>query len=227
MKRFAVVSYPRSGQSILVNALYCLDPIWTEVATAKKHLLKPNNCFVNNEADAVAVFKSRQKHDDTLEFLRGHDIPKPPCPFVQIVRDPRDIICSYARFCVHTYKAKYEEALKRFVERNHWPHYQNTWPIWKWPDSVTGWMGHKLCAGTVRYEDLIVDPLSRCMALLENAGWHTVKIRDYPTSEHLSKLSPWYYKRQKFGVWKTEMPPEMAEKIRQQYGSVMDLFGYE
>jgi hypothetical protein len=223
MKKLFVISYPRSGQSLFIHAVQCLDHVWTQAETKKPfQCILGNDLFVNKERFAPDIKTGLEK----VVFYRGH-VPMCSDPFIHVVRDPRDVFCSYARYvCKVNKKYSYAQALEIFAKGKAASFKGvNTLPK-SWGDYIEYAESNQMRMGTVLYEEMIVDPVEKAQRALMQAGWLTKKAREMPPFKWFEAKSDWYYKRGRSGYYKQEMPKKIQDIVVKANGEIMKKFGY-
>ena len=115
---------------------------------------------------------------------------------IYIIRDPRDVYCSYAK-------------------------YLNVTPISlidsSWSEHVLSWQQPNI--QIIRYEDLLIDPT--CIMPKE-----TPIIGKLPYWEDLHTICPWYYQCGKSGRWKNELTKNEVDKCMSINREIMKQYGY-
>ena len=162
---------------------------------------------------------------------------------VYIVRNPLDMVISYARH----YGMSHEDTVTAISssENGNSADSSTVWTfLGSWSEHVDSWVKHKAFPVlTLRYEDLLEKPEQNFALLLQHIGVPVDQARlekavrfssfdEVSKQEEKSKFveasphSDKFFSKGQSGQWKTDLAPELAEKIRKSHAKVMKRFGY-
>lgn len=166
---------------------------------------------------------------------------------VNPVRDPREVCCSYAAHFGHSYEES-AQLMANTTTRTGWPSAESTdmqWFISSWSAHIRSWLDvDDFPVHTVRYEDLKTDPIGEFFDIfdflnvsdlstdiLEEAVAKTRFERlQEAEAEHGSPATPpdqeQFFRSGQTDGWKQELPVEVARKIEEDHGEMMEKLGY-
>ena len=162
---------------------------------------------------------------------------------VYILRHPLDMLVSFSKHYGSTHAAT-AEAISRTDHSNAADAYTVTQFLGGWSEHVESWTENKsypVCV--LRYEDMLADPTESFSKLLKHIGIpidaaRLEKAIKFSSFDEVSKQeetagfvesSP---KNEKFfnrgvsGQWKTELAPEIIEKVKKDHHKLMKKYGY-
>lgn len=152
-----IAGYPKSGNTwvqLLVACLaYDLEPQTTPDTVVQQ--LVPD-----------VHYKSHYRRSRSPMIFKTHSPPRPEYRrVINIVRDGRDVICSFRHFA---------EALGNHAEYDQLIDHGETMGFGSWQDHVTAWMEnpHRSDVLLVRYEDLIDDCVGQLERIANFIGVH-------------------------------------------------------
>jgi len=227
-----LASYPRSGNTFLravLHAVYGLptysvyednDPVAQRVGPGLVgYQPKPKDRVRMADSDDVFFVKThkRRKAD-------GHRA-------IYLVRDGRDAVVSHARLRASledpSGKRPFEEFLRAEVVRP----YDGQPSSGTWGGNVLSWLdGASAPVGIVRYEQLIVDPVSAAMAAVSLLVPALVPTTDaaIPGFADLHAIDPTFFRRGVVGSHADEMPAELHDLFwaQPENAAAMQLLGY-
>ncbi len=162
---------------------------------------------------------------------------------IYIVRNPLDVVLSYARH----YGATHEIAVDRMARSDNVTKatkLQVTQYIASWSDHVSSWSAEtRFPVLVVRYEDMLSDPVGSFRSMVEHTGLPI----DEPRLENAVRFSSFdevskqeqeggfkeaspntdrFFTAGRTGRWMTDLEPELAKKVKKQHRKMMKKFGY-
>lgn len=222
-----LASYPRSGNSFLRNVLY--EVYGLESST-----------FHREEAYPV------DPNYAEFPIIKTHLLPQQlepvdtSIPAVYLVRDGRDALVSLAhhRKDIMEPGTDFRENLYEAIMAEEGSYFGG------WSNNVMQWL--ERAAVTIRFEDLINDPLAAAQRLGEVMQLPEANAAKLPTFEQLKHGTPQYgsgkhffsdqdqskamaanwFRRGKTGAWKDEMPEDLHDLFWREHGEVMNKLGY-
>ena len=186
-------------------------------------------------------------HDANAEPHGRQTIPKHITKGgVYIVRDPRDVVCSYADYKGCTIG----EAIEQMNNETHAIGIGDSYAwsfLGKWSDHVLSWTGENSpqYIHCVKYEDLQEKPVDTFKKIVNGMGlpdkgdsavrqainqvkFDKLKQREqkdgFKESEHKGER---FFRKGKIGSWQDELYQRQVEKIEENHGEVMEKLGYE
>ncbi|MCR9140385.1 MAG: sulfotransferase domain-containing protein [Alphaproteobacteria bacterium] len=162
---------------------------------------------------------------------------------VYIIRNPLDVVLSFARH----FGYDQEHAVTAMGHSHHvtTPDGPTIWQfLGSWTDHVQSWtLERRFPVLVLRYEDLLTAPEEHFGRLLEHIGIppeaeRLEKAIRFSSFKELKKQeddsgfvekSPKtdsFFAKGTSGQWKTDLPPELARKLRKQHRKTMKKFGY-
>ncbi|MEL7731050.1 sulfotransferase domain-containing protein [Citromicrobium bathyomarinum] len=164
---------------------------------------------------------------------------------VYIVRDPRDVACSYA----HHRGNGLDEAISRMADRDHYSESRRgglliAEPLNTWHEHVAGWLDQsELPVHLLRYEDMIADPHAAFAGVLAFAGIKAppdrvsaaieatrfdrlqAQERAAPFRERPRKDAP-FFRKGEAGGWRGALSDQQVVEIERVHGEIMTRLGY-
>jgi hypothetical protein len=158
-----------------------------------------------------------------------------------IVRDPRDVCVSYAHHCGKSVEETAEFMANPTATINHGP---RTHVLGPWSTHVTSYAKQEgLKVYRLRYEDMVERPEIAFRNVVEKLGWDfeperfkfaidAVKFENVQKQEqeggYVERGKPDipFFRRGQVGSWREELPPEVAAKIEEDHGQIMEGLGY-
>ncbi|MEO0750702.1 MAG: sulfotransferase domain-containing protein [Pseudomonadota bacterium] len=189
-----------------------------------------------------------------VNFVKTHNMPgtirgKPLIPneltrsAIYVIRNPLDVVLSYARH----FGCSHERAVTSLANKaNNIAPTEHTVPqfLGRWDDHVKGWTGpSEYPCLVLRYEDLLSDAETEFSKLLTHIGipvdmprlqkairFSSFKeLSEQESSEGFEEKSQQaksFFSRGEADQWKTDLAPELIEKVRANHGKTMKKFGY-
>ncbi len=127
-----------------------------------------------------------------------------------IVRDPRDVYCSYAKYLSHVKRRSVTPA--ELIQCT------------SWSEHVLSWQQPSV--HVVKYEDLLRDPIAIMKAVCERLTIAVTEIGTIPMWTQLHADCPWYYQRGDSGRWRTELTKSEIALCEAKNHACMKTFGY-
>lgn len=196
-----LASYPRSGNTMFLHAIHygfglrcrTIYPVFEGIAP-------------------------KWDGAEEIDFLKTHELPSDKTPSIYLVRDPKDVFCSYALW---TQKSKiWTEETSRiadaFIEGRP---YGTSLAYGGWSEHVKQWRSSATIV--LRYEDCYLNPikaLQRVLGVSEPVG-------KVPSFADLQADCDWYFQRGHPGRW-ADMPAWLVRKTEELHGEVMREVGY-
>ncbi|HET9947686.1 MAG TPA: sulfotransferase domain-containing protein [Longimicrobiales bacterium] len=158
-----------------------------------------------------------------------------PHPAVHVVRDGRDALVSCAHFRMRyaqgrragALAARLPAPLRRALFRRTLAHMVEGRHYGGWGANVVAWQRRDAPTATVRYEDLLADPVGCAGRALEAVGVPLGPPAAAPPSfASLRARWPGMFRRGEPGAWRDEMPPEIEEAFWRRHAEGMRLLGY-
>lgn len=199
-----LASYPRSGNKMFLHALH--------------YGLGMKCRTIYHVPDVPAEIAPRWDRVEEVDFLKTHELPRGKTPAIYLVRDPRDVFCSYAIWTQKSTEwtdetSKIADAL---IENRS---YGCSVSYGGWSEHVRQW--REAATFVLRYEDCYIDPigaLQRVLNIQERSG-------DMPNFESLQENCNWYFQRGRPGRW-GDMPEWLVRKTEDLHGEMMREMGY-
>jgi Sulfotransferase domain len=220
-----LASYPRSGNTffrLLLNHWYGLN-------TYSIHgdpVLKKMGADATVGHSQLPLPLDEIKASDDIYFVKTHDLPNDDSAAIYLVRDGRDAVVSHARYRIS------------FVSANHLPEngkfdavledvITNAEHFGGWGTNVETWLRQERVS-TVRFEDLIADPLATVTQSVKNLDLQISRTNgEVPSFEDLHERWPQFFRKGQTGTWRDEMPRRLHRLFWKHHGDAMELVGYE
>jgi hypothetical protein len=157
-----------------------------------------------------------------------------------IIRDPRDVCCSYASHMGKTID-EITDAMCDPTHRNGDNGIHAV--VSRWDMHVTSWTTSSLKVGVVKYEDILLDPEGKFTEVVRHMGIPFEKSHIYygvgassfeslraqeeesgfrENTSHQDK----FFRIGKSGTWKDVLTKKQAARIEKEFGPTMEKFGY-
>lgn len=196
--------------------------------------------IVSNGADVNFVKTHNMSGTIKGKVLIPNDITRSA---IYIVRNPLDVLLSYARH----FGFSHEQAAQALSRRDNWiePSEDTVAQfLGRWDLHVKGWERRMpFPVLFLRYEDLLEDAEAQFSKLLEHVGIPVDRERlrkavAFSNFEELSaqegdggfdeksQYSKAFFSKGQSDQWKTDLAPELVEKVRAEHGKVMKKYGY-
>lgn len=164
---------------------------------------------------------------------------------ILVVRDPRDVVCSYAAF-FGIPLAEAVAALRTEAARPAAPAAMLGEEPWgSWSSNASSWLGEDVPfpVWTVRYEDLRADAVTSLLPVLAGVGLDVERddlsaavdrarwgrLREEEDRAGFAESSPWaarFFRRGTSGGWREELPAELVAQVERDHGPMMERMGY-
>lgn len=235
-----LASYPRSGNTyfrLLLNQLYGIktqsvynDPLLAELEGSADLVGHENLPSTLGELDLSSEYF----------FVKTHHLPPDDRPAIHIVRDGRDALVSYSQF-IFSFENPYRSM-------GHWERLIRRAAGWSeshsilrrlilskggdfggWSENVVAWGSRAAKTVTVRYEDLVTNPIgevARSLSELRIPGDQLRESADVPSFAELNQRWPQFFRQGKTGGWKSAMTPRLEDLFWRHHRVGMELHGY-
>lgn len=236
-----LASYPRSGNTYFRMLLHHLHGLKTYSVYDDPLLEK-----LDGSADAVGHEKLPGSLDElesheTVYLVKTHHLPSDDRPAIQIVRDGRDALVSYAKFM--------QSFENPFVSMGRLSRLVKSLTGWKedgailkslilssggdfgsWTENVVAWRRRPAKTGLVRYEDLVADPqgeVSRVLNELDILGCGRDDTAAIPDFAELNRRWPQFFREGRSGTWRSAMTPRHERLFWKYHRQGMETLGYK
>lgn len=163
---------------------------------------------------------------------------------VNPVRDPREICCSHAAHFGYSYEKSARIMAKPEASTGASTETSLTWMVGSWSGHVRSWLSVKdFPVFTVRYKDMKADPVGQFYDIFEFLNVSDLSVdavEDAVERTQFDRLKETaaeqgapgtghqgeFFRSGKTDGWKDELPVEVARKIEQDHGEVMEALGY-
>jgi hypothetical protein len=237
-----LASYPRSGNTWIMNLLYSLQILAVE---GYQHDLSSIECAGDipdspyGHLPGLTGLKNRKKEDTPpFRVIKTHSLPNPSYKkAIYLYRDGRDAVFSYYHYFrrFHRFSASFLEFLAG-ADR----------PALAWAQHIQSWLmeEEKIPTHFVRYEDLLVRPQSELKKILDFLGQDRSApeiegaVRDCDFSllkkseqdkvglfKHDEDLH--FFRRGQTGEWKQVYSEEHIRIFKQEAGEALEVLDYE
>jgi len=235
-----LTSYPRSGNT------------WTRFLVGNLVHIEEEVTFLNVERLVPDMYKHSDHYLRNLprpRFLKSHEVFDPRYKrVIYIVRDPRDVAISQYHWEMKQKSVKdgypIEDFIPRWIEGIYWARLAN------WGDHVNSWLSTRQGRDsfvTVRYEDLIANPLPELAKVAKMLGIEASHERltravELSSVDRMRQLEStqgdkWvqtrytrqdkaFVRKAESGGWKQILPPQSVQQIEAAWGHVMTQLGY-
>lgn len=163
-----------------------------------------------------------------------------------VVRDPRDVACSYAPFFGLDQAGAVEAMSHGQPNAGRPASLTGEQPWGSWSLHTRSWLAPEVPfpVHLVRYEDLHVDPVATLGPVLaaiglpveedelrravERARWERLQAAEQADGfRELSPDGPAFFRRGRSGGWREELPPDLVAAVEADHGAMMARLGYE
>jgi len=163
------------------------------------------------------------QYDDQTHYVKTHHRAKNHRSgeaAIQVVRDGRDAMVSYAhyRLTIEKHKERFRDMLTSLItDSRH-----------NWSSHAFSWQGNVPYPVTIiRYEDLIQSPLEATIQAMDSLGLpYELTGKSMPEFEHLHNYWPEFFRKGQSGSWRTEMTKRQHELFWTHHGAAMELLEY-
>lgn len=211
-----LASYPRSGNTyfrILVHH-YTGWPTYSW----KPEKIIPEGSVVGRAHQMTAYTPGEPTTDPNIAgFMKTHEYHNDGHPALLLLRDGRDAIVSYAKYC----KTFFPEQHKDFTEENLITSFIKGWSGYgPWGKYARSWMDRSPPAIVLPFENLIgsspLEVLKATLAKLNIPEPEWVTTEDPPNFKTLNKINPKFFRSGKNGDGKRQMKPYQEHLFRQE-----------
>jgi hypothetical protein len=236
-----LASYPRSGNTYFRMLLHHLHGLKT-YSVYDDPLLER----MDGSADAVGHEKLPGSIDEldsheTVYLVKTHHLPRDERPAIQIVRDGRDALVSYAKF-MQSFENPFVSMgwLNRAVRSlTGWKEdaailqgliLSSGGDFGSWAENVVAWRSRSAQTGLVRYEDLVADPQGEVCRVLKElgiSGYGRGAAADVPDFAKLNRLWPQFFRQGHSGTWRSVMTPRLERLFWKNHRQGMEKLGYQ
>jgi aryl sulfotransferase len=225
-----------------------LDPRWlseAELDAVRDALIRRVGASDDPAAEPIV----RKTHERFRPGVPGRE-PFPPAATraaVLVVRDPRDVVASYAAFFGMTVDEAIT-AMNREGGSRHASalHMRTAQPWGTWSTHARSWLDDQVPfpVHVVRYEDLTTDAVTALLPVLTAIGLpttrdalaaaveqarfdHLQESEDARGFREVHRNTTRFFRRGEAGSWHDELTAAQARRVEAEHGEVMDLLGYE
>jgi aryl sulfotransferase len=253
---------------------YGIDPRWlcrTEIARLRAELIRDTDrrCWAADhesddvdsrqstgagdgleDASDIAMLPQLRKTHECYRFEASGSEPFPADATraaILIVRDPRDVVCSYAPFFGVDLDQAVEALGRRVGGEVASPATLRTAQPWgTWSAHGRSWLDPQVPfpVHLVRYEDLRADTVATLLPVFNSIGLECDRAMLTAAVEHTaferlqaaeagqrfresSRRAPSFFRQGRSGGWRTELSPEQVAALEADHGEMMERFGYE
>ena len=236
-----VASYPRSGNTLTLLVLrdaFGIAHLGADFSDDLSLGRIPERALPGNDAirwrpppeleglEGDALLDALRERPEPY-FVKTHRLSRAAdsAPALYLVRDGRDALVSHAHFVADNDAPRFrgQDFDRRLATLIH----PGIRAHGGWSESVRAWRDRAAPTATIRFEELIADPVAvvatACaeigVGLPEPAG-------GAPSFDRLRGLSPLIFRRGQVGAWREEMPAHMQERFWDLHGGQMEALGY-
>lgn len=162
--------------------------------------------------------------DATIYSLKSHLLASDQMlPAVYLLRDPREVFVSYARFAPLYGESLTEEQFRaNLCERIQ----AVGGPYGSWSEHVAAWLNRPRTV-LVRFEDLVQRPLTVLQQVIDGLQLPCqIGAGRLPTFAELQARHPHVYRRGKPGGWRDEFPADLLPLVWEHHGEMMRQLGF-
>jgi hypothetical protein len=208
-----LASYPRSGNTLVRQVLESAFgvPTYTVYRNENSHGIR-NPMFYEAPIGSLSFVKTHEIDSDVTD----NDFPA-----IHIVRDGRDTLVSHAHFQIAFADQRGQSVpsvLRGLIEGK---------GRWNWSEHFDRWSQRDATQATIRFEDLILDPIGCVRSACQTVGveWTAVSV-PLPSFRALHHKSPEFFRSGKVGQWPLWFNDELHERFWELHGNTMDQLGY-
>ena len=211
-----LAAYPRSGVTFLrlvIESLYGV-PTYTD---------KPDEWVATGGLFPAGRLYPHECSGKPGAFVKTHNIDHAwgPMPAIHLVRDPRDVLVSYAHFMKeHGAYGEHWELLTRCI--------RGQCNYGTWAQHTVTWLGRP--APRIHFDDLVANPVETVTKAVDALGLGFKPVSDnVPSFAKLKEEHPKFFRSGQSGQWKEEFPPGLLTVFEGLYGAAIrayaDAFG--
>lgn len=164
---------------------------------------------------------------DETYFVKTHRIKRAgdSAPALYLVRDGRDALVSHAHFVADNDEPRFRnltfaQRLEKLID-------PGIPAQGGWSGNVRAWRARVPPTATVRFEDLIVNPVAVMARACNSVGAPVPDAATAPvTFDRLHELSPLIFRKGVSGSWQDEMPPRLENRFWAVHGQQMERLDY-
>ncbi|KJR40756.1 Sulfotransferase [Candidatus Magnetoovum chiemensis] len=235
-----LASYPRSGNTWVMNLLLCLDILVLEGYQHDLSAIKSAKDVPSSSKGllpALEQLKAKGDADNNVRVIKTHSLPLDIFKkAIYIYRDGRDSVLSY-----YHYSRRFEDFTGSFLDFLR----GSKEPVRAWAEHVRQWLdaGRHMTAHYVRYEDLLYDTTGQTRKLAHFAGiqkHNDCEIEKAVSAcsfdrlkrsetEKIGKLKDndlYFFRKGCSGQWKEAYDSEHIELFNSQAGNILDELSY-
>lgn len=203
-----LASYPRSGNKLVQQALHHV--FGQKVRSIYRVPEGPHE---------IAPTWDRNQEDDV--YVKTHHLPwYDNHPVIYIVRDPRDVVCSYARYLAKTNHAFENNSFASICE-----FVINSEEYGGWSKNCNEWL--KLATVLITFEECVLDPIKVVgNAILGVKKQKPEQQGEMPKFDDLHRGADWYFQTGVAGRWEKELPEKLADLCVARNEVMMQRLGY-
>jgi len=259
--RLALRSLQGGGEPIDLDDIYGFSPMGTRRELLDTWLEAETSHLTSAEIDRLrpdfhAAFFGRaagllpsKVHDAWQRTEDGRPLFAPEITWatIYLVRDPRDVAVSWARFVSIDYDKAVEFLCNPEAAIEGRPDclaQQVRQKMGTWSMHVTSWIDESgLDPLVIRYEDMLADPAAAYRLMLDRIGWQATEaqIADAIAATRFERLADKekrhgflerasrtdrFFASGRAGSWRDTLTPAQAARIEREHGAVMARFGY-
>jgi len=229
------------------NQLYAYNAVapiaLADMADGAKLYLR-NTALMHIIARAIHTPVILKTHHANIEVVEVHLIPEAmTAGAVYMVRDPRDVVISYAE---HIGK-DIDAGIHAMSQMGHTIHSESVGLhhyLTSWSNHVRGWLDHgKFPRTIIKYEDMLEDTRGEFVKILEAFGMpvidrkvdYAIEMTQFDELKRQEKRAGFieaskntkFFKRGTSGHWKDILTDEQVARIEEDHGEMMQRLGYE
>lgn len=160
-------------------------------------------------------------------FIKTHRVERAgdPAPALYLVRDGRDALVSHAHFVGDNDEPRFRD--RTFDQRLAKLIKPGIPAQGGWSGNVRAWRARVAPTATLRFEDLVTDPVAVVAVACRSIGVPLPEPVASPEKfDRLHELSPLIFRRGESGVWEEEMSPRLQKRFWAAHGPEMNQLGY-
>jgi len=221
-----LASFPRSGNTLFRIALHHmgLGPTYSvhDDLALKRLSLDEEVGHADLPEGGLRILGQEKK----IHFVKTHNLPgDDDFPAVYIVRDGRDAIASYAHYlrAIEKKNVSLSQLIARLITGD-------AGGFGLWSDHVRKWRNSKRQVITIKFDDLVADPVDVVRRALAAIGIPDQDINDeaeIPSFSDLQSRSSKFFRKGKKGGWSDDIGPKLERQFWRWNRIGMAVAGYE